>query len=42
MRQLYTDLNIRFAVEQMDFFALNLVFERFLRTIPNHSHGSIL
>ena len=40
MRKLYTDLNIRFTVEQMDFFALNLVFERFLRTIPNHSHGS--
>lgn len=40
MRELYTDLNIRFFVEQTDFFALNLVFERFLRTIPNHSHGS--
>lgn len=40
MRELYTDLNIRFTVEQTDFYALNIVFERFLRTIPNHSHGS--
>ncbi|MCI8417722.1 MAG: AraC family transcriptional regulator [Lachnospiraceae bacterium] len=40
MRELYTDLNIRFTVEQTDFYALNLVFERFLRTIPSHSHGN--
>lgn len=40
MRQLYTDLNIQFTIEQTDFYALNIVFERFLRTIPNHSHGS--
>ncbi len=40
MRELYTDLNIRFTVEQTEFYALNLVFERFLRTIPSHSHGS--
>ena len=40
MKKLYTDLNIRFTIEQTDFYALNLVFERFLRTIPSHSHGS--
>lgn len=39
MKKLYTDLNIRFTIEQTDFYALNLVFERFLRTIPSHSHG---
>ncbi len=40
MRELYTDLNIRFTVEQTDFYALNIIFERFLRTIPNHSHSN--
>lgn len=40
MRTLYTDLNIQFEIENITFSVLNLVFERFLRTIPKHSHGS--
>ncbi len=40
MRDLYTDLNIKFSVESIDFYALNICYERFLRTIPSHSHGS--
>ncbi len=40
MRELYTDLNIKFPVDGTDFYALNICYERFLRTIPSHSHGS--
>ncbi|MCI8551319.1 MAG: AraC family transcriptional regulator [Lachnospiraceae bacterium] len=40
MREGYNDLNIRFSVEQRNFCAPSIVFERLLRTIPNHSHGS--
>lgn len=40
MRTLYTDLNIQFQIENLTFSALNIVFERFLRSIPKHSHGS--
>ena len=40
MRELYTDLDITFRVENTDFYALNLAFERFERSIPEHSHGS--
>lgn len=40
MRDLYTDLNIKFSVDNTDFYALNICYERFLRTIPGHSHGS--
>ncbi|MCI8275178.1 MAG: AraC family transcriptional regulator [Lachnospiraceae bacterium] len=39
MKELYTDLNIRFSVEQRSFCALNIIYERFLRTVPSHSHG---
>lgn len=40
MRTLYTDLNIQFEIEDITFSALNIVFERFLRSIPKHSHGA--
>lgn len=36
----YTDLNIRFSLENASFTVLNMVFERFLRIIPKHSHSS--
>lgn len=39
MRTLYTELNIHFQIENTTFSALNIVFERFLRSIPKHSHG---
>lgn len=36
----YTDMDIRFTVEGAQFYALNIIFERFMRVIPKHSHGS--
>lgn len=39
MRTVYTDLNIKIEVEQSSFLVLNIVFERFLRSMPKHSHG---
>lgn len=40
MKTLYTELNIRFSVENTAFSAPNIVFERFFRSIPKHSHSS--
>lgn len=40
MRTIYTDLNIQFQIENITFSALNIVFERFQRSIPKHSHGA--
>lgn len=40
MKTLYTNLDIHFSIENVRFHASNIVFERFLRTIPCHSHGS--
>lgn len=39
MRTQYTDLNIRFSIENAELLASNIVFERFSRHIPRHSHG---
>lgn len=39
MRTAYTDLNIQIILGNMTFYALNIVFERFLRPMPRHSHG---
>ncbi len=39
MHTKYTDLNIHFSIENYAFYALNIVFERFLRSIPLHSHS---
>lgn len=40
MRRIYNDLDISFSVEGVSVHALNIVFERFTRTIPPHTHGS--
>lgn len=40
MKTLYTDLDIRFQIDTVTVRALNIVYERFTRTIPSHSHGS--
>lgn len=40
MKTLYTDIDIRFTIENVSIRALNIVFERFTRTIPSHSHGN--
>lgn len=39
MRTLYTNLDIRTTIGDTTFLALNIVFERFLRSMPRHSHG---
>lgn len=39
MRTLYRDQNIRFYVEETELIVLNIVFERFSKGIPRHSHG---
>lgn len=36
----YTNMDICFTVEGTSFYALNIIFERFMRVIPAHSHGS--
>lgn len=40
MRTLYTDMDIRFTMDHIPLRALNIIFERFTRIIPSHSHGS--
>ena len=40
MQTKYSDLDIHFKFEGYIVNALNIVFERFTRTIPSHSHGS--
>lgn len=40
MRTVYTDLNIKITIDDTSFFILNIVFERFLRSMPKHSHGN--
>ncbi len=40
MRTLYNDMDIRFFLGGIQIRALNIVFERFTRTIPAHSHGN--
>lgn len=39
MRTLYTDLDIKTTIDNTTFRVLNIVFERFLRCMPKHSHG---
>lgn len=36
----YNDLNIKITLENTTFSALNIVFEKFFRSIPMHSHSS--
>lgn len=40
MKTLYTDMDIHFTMDNIQIHALNIVFERFTRTIPSHSHGN--
>lgn len=40
MKTLYTDMDIQFTLEGRRYYALNIIFERFTRTIPSHSHGN--
>lgn len=40
MRTAYTDLNIKVTIDDTTFFALNIAFEHFLRSMPKHSHGN--
>lgn len=39
MKTHYTNLDIRTTIDDTDFLALNIVLERFLRSMPRHSHG---
>lgn len=40
MKTLYTDMDIRFSMDDVRIHVMNIVFERFTATIPSHSHGS--
>jgi AraC-like DNA-binding protein/quercetin dioxygenase-like cupin family protein len=40
MKTAYSNLDIHFTIGSYHIQVLNLTFERFLRTIPNHSHGA--
>lgn len=40
MRTAYSDLNIRTVIGHTTFYILNIVFERFQRPMPGHSHGN--
>lgn len=40
MKISYSNLNIPFRLEDTHFQALNIIYERFYRSIPSHSHGS--
>ena len=40
MLTLHTDTVITFSISGTPISALNMVYEKFLRTIPNHSHGT--
>lgn len=40
MRVLFSELDIQFSIDHLQFHALNFVLERFLRSIPKHSHSS--
>lgn len=40
MKIAYADMDIRFFIDRIPIQALNIVFERFTRSIPSHSHGN--
>lgn len=39
MKIAYSDLDIRFSVDHIDFCVLNIIYEQLNRRIPTHSHG---
>ena len=40
MRTGYKDLNIKTTINDTTFLVLNIVYERFLKSMPKHSHGN--
>lgn len=40
MKTIYTDMDIHFTMDGIPVHALNIIFERFTRTILSHSHGN--
>ena len=40
MKTAYSDMDIRFTMDGYSIHAPNIIFERFTRTIPSHSHGN--
>lgn len=40
MKTLYTDMDIHFYIDNVSIHALNIVYERFLKSVPSHSHGN--
>ncbi len=40
MKTAYTNMNIHFIMGDIPVHALNIIFERFTRPIPSHSHGN--
>lgn len=40
MNTAYTDIDIHFSMDGIPVQALNILYERFLRAVPSHSHGS--
>lgn len=40
MRTIYKDMDIHFSVDGVSIQALSIIFERFTRIIPSHSHGN--
>lgn len=39
MRTSYHDINVKFTMENVNFYTLHIACERFLRSIPSHSHS---
>ena len=40
MKTAYSDMDIHFSMDGISIHAPNIIFERFTRTIPSHSHGN--
>ena len=40
VKKQYTDLDIHFTLDGFPVHVLNIIFERFTRVIPSHSHGN--
>lgn len=39
MRISYNDINVKFSMENVNFYTLHIACERFMRSIPSHSHS---
>ena len=40
MKTQYTSINPHFSLDGIPIHTLNIIFERFTRVIPSHSHGN--